>query len=791
MSYGKEKETNKVLNNRILENELRASKLLKQKEELIKKLDQKIKEISRKLSYSPQITKTPLKDDTKLRNSLETENQNLKIQIADLKKNSFNGLNSLEKDEKIFSDQTLKTSNISISTFISTAVQTDSASSPKYNDLNSNYEILPSFNNNLAHIHSLINTPNDNPMIQSLKKTAEEVENQMLESCRAGRIDSSEVFCRKREKTTSSFHRDREQTLEKMRNRIKELESIINSIPSREKSPKSILRVNEGDSTHRHRSRGPSLIPSSRCIQFKLEEETNPIKMKLIEVIKEDDENRPSFMDSSSLNIVEKKEQSPLNPLSKRALSIMLPPPPPPPPLFSNLGNFTIAINQPPESTKAKKIPKVPMKQICWTTLNSDNLKDTVWENINENEVLFDLEDVEKMFTSNRPKKKPEENKQNNPIALNQKITLLSINRSKNISIALTKLKMSLSAISDAVIKMDEGVLKLNTIASLLEACPKEDELSILNAYEGDRSKLDLPEQFVLEMKNVPGFRIRLEAMQFYLTYKELIEDFSLKIEKLTDLFENILGDEDLRLLLKYILALGNYFNGVGVRGGAYGFKLDVFDKIVDMKSCDGKKSFLHYLIELIEKNIGKSFVDCNSNEDLKQYEIGRKLPISQLVADLSDIKKGYNLVQEAMQTKSDNPFDNIEHYFKDFIFILNYNIEELKEMLDNLTNLYKDICEYYCEDYDETPSDVFVEKIYKIWVACKKAKSNIIKERETMKKEEIRLKKLEEKNKSKNNSKIKISHLILLVQNHKLECPEELANYIQTRRMIRRNGIF
>lgn len=783
-----EKEHNKMLNTKIIENELRNAKLLKDRDEKIKRFDEKIKDLSRNLSYTPKnlLTLSPPKSPLINKSvSLETENINLKQELETMKKNlnKSNGVNQRksptknekivdslkislktipEKDESLLhSEVSLKLSSFSVSTMNSIGVQTEDLNLEKekenITDPRTSLEILPSFNNNLANITEMIASHHDDPIGKMLQKSMENIENEMLQSFKVSNLEESGILLRKH--TNSNQRKNKDQIIENLSKRIKELENLINNLPNRisgkeEKTQKSILRNPEGE--HTFRSRGPSLNHTSmKAIQFRMDEtlENNSEKNTAIDgylkkekfdfdVIKEDEkENRASVafdLGPRKKSIAMTSEQ-----LKKEEISDFVVPPPPllfggPPPI----PNLASLCNKEPEGpVKEKKEPKVPMKQICWTCVNPTKIEYTVWERINENQVLYDAEDLEKQFTSKRPDKKQNNIKATNP---NIKVTLLSLNKSKNISIALSKLKMSLSAISEAAFKLDQTVLKLNVVGSLLEACPKEEEINLVSSYDGDRAQLDLPEQFVLEIKTVPGFRFRLEALQFFLTYKELVEDFTLKSEKLTDLFENILENDKFQLLLKYTLALGNYFNGVGQRGGAFGFKLDAFDKLVDMKSVDGKKTFLAYLIELIEKNTGEAFIDCN--EDLKIYDVGRKLPISQLIIDLGDIKKGLMLVNEAINSKTESPFDNVEYFFSDFARVLKTNIQEFDDMIEELESLYTKICEFYCEDQKETPSDVFVEKIFKIWTACKKAKTNIVKEKETMKKEEIRIKKMEEK---------------------------------------------
>ena len=203
----------------------------------------------------------------------------------------------------------------------------------------------------------------------------------------------------------------------------------------------------------------------------------------------------------------------------------------------------------------------------------------------------------------------------------------------------------------------DFKILTMNNVSCLLQACPKDEEFLLLENFDGDKEMLDLPEKFVLALSKVPGCRLRLEGYQFYLTYKELIEDFSLKSEKLIEIFEKILEDEKLHRLLQYTLAIGNFFNGQGERGGAIGFKLDVFDKIVDIKTCDGKRSCLSYLIELIENNTREAFI--SSSEDLSLYDMGRRLSVAILQSSLQDIKKGQQIIQSLFKLSDLNDESN------------------------------------------------------------------------------------------------------------------------------------
>jgi Formin Homology 2 Domain len=75
--------------------------------------------------------------------------------------------------------------------------------------------------------------------------------------------------------------------------------------------------------------------------------------------------------------------------------------------------------------------------------------------------------------------------------------------RNKNISIALHKLKLSLPAITEALLNFDPKILTMNNVSCLLQAAPKEEEFALLENFEGDKEMLDLPEKFVLALSKV------------------------------------------------------------------------------------------------------------------------------------------------------------------------------------------------------------------------------------------------------------------------------------------------
>ena len=67
------------------------------------------------------------------------------------------------------------------------------------------------------------------------------------------------------------------------------------------------------------------------------------------------------------------------------------------------------------------------------------------------------------------------------------------------------------------------------------------------------------------------------------------MDDLDTKTKIFLDVFKYTKDDTLLKNMLEWTLAVGNYMNGQSVKGGAYGFKLEMLEKLNDVKSLDNK----------------------------------------------------------------------------------------------------------------------------------------------------------------------------------------------------------
>ena len=92
---------------------------------------------------------------------------------------------------------------------------------------------------------------------------------------------------------------------------------------------------------------------------------------------------------------------------------------------------------------------------------------------------------------------------------------------------------------------------------------------------------------------------------------------YSLQFSDVLDASKEVQRSRKLKKLLEIVLAFGNYMNK-GQRGNAHGFRIASLNKIIDTKSSiDRKVTLLHYLIEVMEKQVSQLYV---WNKSVKIY---------------------------------------------------------------------------------------------------------------------------------------------------------------------------
>lgn len=153
-----------------------------------------------------------------------------------------------------------------------------------------------------------------------------------------------------------------------------------------------------------------------------------------------------------------------------------------------------------PGSLQASKA-KQRRKKLHWQAISEDRLgnlnQQTIWEDKGDDEVDFDMDmdELESLFFANNDpnsssgggKKKSSQAK---ALKRKQSVTLVDGKRAMNAAISLARVRLSYSAIAEAVQSFDAMGLSLQQLIGINEFLPTPEEVAVVTAYTGDIAML-------------------------------------------------------------------------------------------------------------------------------------------------------------------------------------------------------------------------------------------------------------------------------------------------------------
>eukprot|EP00511_Aplanochytrium_stocchinoi_P009109 CAMPEP_0204869886 /NCGR_PEP_ID=MMETSP1348-20121228/30957_1 /ASSEMBLY_ACC=CAM_ASM_000700 /TAXON_ID=215587 /ORGANISM="Aplanochytrium stocchinoi, Strain GSBS06" /LENGTH=1097 /DNA_ID=CAMNT_0052023417 /DNA_START=77 /DNA_END=3371 /DNA_ORIENTATION=- len=288
--------------------------------------------------------------------------------------------------------------------------------------------------------------------------------------------------------------------------------------------------------------------------------------------------------------------------------------------------------------------PNVKMTHVFWSVIPPDQLEGTIWPELSDQSVKFDIKHFEESF-GKKAAKKLARTTTAAPGTMTKHVEvvhLIDSQRQQNLGIALKRMRLKNKEIKSAVITMDDTVLSPATVNVLVDICPTAEEKQLLDKYIKDGSDpkvLGPEEKYLYEVSQIPRLQERLQCLRT----KHEFGYHARKILDITKLTRNAVVEveksEPFKRILEIILALGNYANGGTPRGAAWGFKLDVLGKLANVKDNTGHTTMMHYLYHLLEDQYP---------ELLKKFHLPAASKVTQL--SLTDVSGDLNALSKAVQ---------------------------------------------------------------------------------------------------------------------------------------------
>jgi diaphanous 1 len=155
---------------------------------------------------------------------------------------------------------------------------------------------------------------------------------------------------------------------------------------------------------------------------------------------------------------------------------------------------------------------KGPLKQLFWSKISKHEVNNTVWKDIQEDDVPINIDELEELFSKTVAIPSEHDTK----ISIKSTVTtLLDFNRANNIAIMLARIKMPYSEIKDAILELDDEKLSVENLRSIRQYIPTSEEIELVKEYDGDLSTLGNAENYFREIMVIPRMSERLSCMIF------------------------------------------------------------------------------------------------------------------------------------------------------------------------------------------------------------------------------------------------------------------------------------
>jgi len=510
---------------------------------------------------------------------------------------------------------------------------------------------------------------------------------------------------------------------------------------------------------HKYETKAKNELVKQYFRRYKIK--ANELKSQEIE------KNIKENIDNSKPNIVNDLPIPPPPILSNSNSSfIPLPPGVPPPPGFKLPPGVpmppSFLINTIPDPTK--NIPKLPKgyfsRKFQWEKIEYANYEKSFWKEFEEkqekakNPLKIDYDSLQKMFTYEKIIKKESAN-----FGKKEKITLLDSRRLMNMSISLSKIKLSTDKLEKLIKAYDiDNILDIETLNLLLYFFPTEEEKKALINYNDDIRKLSIPEQLCTMLVSIEKCQNIIKILIFKKQLSGKVSNILIQIKILQEAITSINNSEQFKCILFILRQIGNYLNVGTSIGKAFGFSVNSLSKLDSIKGINKEKtSLLEYLILMIKKDNPELI---NFYKDFKNLEHSKNCNKEEIDKSMMEIKR---IIKEIIKEKETNNkdylvfIDNVVKYTKAKMDCLELSLKFLNDEIEKTIIMFGENKSKFNVNEFIRSVDNFVEKFKSITMEIAQREIRIQKKK-TFEEKRKRESKIVNTDSPKNNANININ---------------------------------
>ncbi|XP_004301678.1 PREDICTED: uncharacterized protein LOC101301690 [Fragaria vesca subsp. vesca] len=416
-------------------------------------------------------------------------------------------------------------------------------------------------------------------------------------------------------------------------------------------------------------------------------------------------------------------------PLGGKGPSALPPPPPPggkgpsappPPPPSAGRGKASSGPTSLERDRVAANAPKkTSLKPLHWVKVTRA-MQGSLWADSQKQENLssapeIDISELESLFSaasaSDRNGSKAG-GRRGPTMTKPEKVQLVDLRRAYNCEIMLSKIKIPLPDMINAVMALDSSVLDIDQVENLIRFCPTKEEMETLKNYTGEKEMLGKCEQFFLELMKVPRVEPKLRVFAFKITFSSQVKDLRSNLITINSATKEVKESAKLRQVMQTILTLGNALNQGTARGSAIGFKLDSLLKLSDTRARNNKMTLMHYLCKLIAEKMPELL---DFDKDLIHLEAASKIPLKALAEEMQAVSKGLEKVeQELAAAENDGVISSgFRKVLKNFLDTAEAEVRSLISLYSEVGRNADSLSQYFGEDPSRCPFEQVTQVLF------------------------------------------------------------------------------
>ncbi|XP_073969429.1 FH2 domain-containing protein formin 3 isoform X2 [Rhodnius prolixus] len=389
---------------------------------------------------------------------------------------------------------------------------------------------------------------------------------------------------------------------------------------------------------------------------------------------------------------------------------------PPPPPIRPQSQEHTQSSPEPSEPANGGKllpqqetpVPRTKMKTINWNKIPNNKVvgKHNIWSMVARNHQgspMADLDwtEMEGLFCQQTPtaptpsaSPKPSRDTPDSRRKEPTEIALLDGKRSLNVNIFLKQFRSSNEDIIQLIRNGEHDDIGAEKLRGLLKILPELDELEMLRNFDGDKSKLGNAEKFLLQLIEVPNYKLRIESMLLKEEFAANMSYLEPSISAMIVAGEDLMRNEALREVLYMVVVAGNFLNSGGYAGNAAGVKLSSLQKLTDIRANKPGMNLIHFVALQAEK---KKKELLKFPEDMAILEEATKTTIEQLQNEINTLDTRIKKIHKQIDMPSTE--SEIKDQMADFLKIADNEVSALQKDMEELESVRKTLAEFFCED--------------------------------------------------------------------------------------------